>query len=79
MMSSLKIGVHPEYSIECAEPARSLHGPLCTRVADLTRRGRAIANQFVALYNSCHSERDRELILEAATELRMILMQPGIE
>src|ERR1039457_392223 len=50
---------------------------LRARVADLTRRGRAIANQLVALYNSCHSERDRELILEAATELRMILMQPG--
>ena len=52
---------------------------LRTRVADLTRRGRDIANQLVALYNSCHSERDRELILEAATELRMILLQPGTE
>ena len=50
---------------------------LRARVADLSRRGRAIANQLVALYNSCHSERDRELILDAATELRMILMQPG--
>lgn len=52
---------------------------LCTRVADLTRRGRAIANQLLALYNSSRSERDRELILEAATELRLILMQPGID
>ena len=50
-----------------------------TRVADLTRRGRDIANQLLDLYNSCHSERDRELILESATELRMILMQPGLE
>src|ERR1039458_447677 len=47
------------------------------RVRDLTSRGRAIANQFVALYNSAHSARDREFILEAATELRMMLMQPG--
>jgi hypothetical protein len=52
---------------------------LRARVADLTRRGRDIANQIVALYNSAHSGRDRELILEAATELRMILMQPGLE
>ena len=49
------------------------------RVADLTRRGRAIADQFLALYNSSRSGRDRELILESATELRLILMQPGIE
>jgi hypothetical protein len=49
------------------------------RVADLTSRGAVIANQLVALYNSACSERDRELVLEAATQLRMILMQPGIE
>src|ERR1022692_2158332 len=47
------------------------------RIAALTSRGRAIANQFVALYNSAHSGRDREFILEAATELRMMLMQLG--
>ena len=52
---------------------------LRTRLADLTNRGRAIANQFVALYNSAHSGRDRELILEAATDLRLLLMQPGLE
>ena len=52
---------------------------LRTRVAGLTRRGCAIANQLVALYNTARSERDRELILEAATELRMILLQPGTE
>ena len=52
---------------------------LRTRVFDLTRRGRDIANQLVALYNSSHSEGDRELILAAATELRMILMQPGLK
>ena len=46
------------------------------RAADLTRRGRIIANQLVALYNSSRSERDREFILESATELRLILMQP---
>ena len=45
------------------------------RVADLSRRGRAIADQFLALYNSSQSGRDRELILEAATQLRMSLMQ----
>jgi hypothetical protein len=50
-----------------------------TRVASLTARGRAIANQLVALYNSSSSAADRELILESATELRMILMQPGID
>jgi len=46
------------------------------RAADLIRRGRIIANQLVALYNSSRSERDREFILESATELRLILMQP---
>ena len=59
-------------------PARTPE-TLRARVADLERRGRVIANQLVALYNSSHSERDRELILEAAMELRMILMRPGIE
>jgi hypothetical protein len=52
---------------------------LRTRVANLASRGRTIANQLVSLYNSSRSERDRELILETATELRMILMQPGID
>jgi hypothetical protein len=47
-----------------------------TRVASLTARARVIANQLVALYNSSSSARDRELILESATELRLILMQP---
>ena len=46
---------------------------LNTRVANLTRRGRKIANQFLALYNSAGSDRDRETVLEAATELRLIL------
>jgi hypothetical protein len=32
--------------------------------------------QLVALYNSSRSERDREFILESATELRLILLQP---
>jgi hypothetical protein len=50
---------------------------LRARLARLTRRGRDIANQFVALYNSSHSESDRELILEAITTLRTILMLPG--
>jgi hypothetical protein len=50
-----------------------------TRIADLAARGRAVANQLVALYHSSSSARDRELILEVATELRMILMQPGID
>jgi hypothetical protein len=52
---------------------------LRARVVALTNRGRAIANQLVALHNSARSERARELILEAATELRLILMRPGIE
>jgi hypothetical protein len=58
-----------------ASPPETLHA----RVEALTSRGRAIAGQLVALYNSSRSERDRELILETATELRMILMQPGID
>ena len=52
---------------------------LRSRVADLIRRGRDIANQLVALYNSSQSEGDRQLILEAAATLRMILLQPGRE
>jgi hypothetical protein len=49
------------------------------RVASLTTRGTEIANQLVALYSSARSERDRELVLESATQLRLILMQPGID
>jgi hypothetical protein len=49
-----------------------------TCIVNLTRRARDIASELVALYNSSLSERDRELILESATELRMILMQPGL-
>jgi hypothetical protein len=55
-----------------ARPPETLHA----RVTKLTARGRAIANQLVALYQSSSSARDRELILESATELRMILLQP---
>jgi hypothetical protein len=58
-----------------AGPPETLH----TRVADLGNRARTIANQLVALYNSARSERDREFILETATEIRMILMQPGLD
>ena len=52
---------------------------LHTRVAELTRRGRIIANQLVTLYNSAHSPKDREFVLESATELRIILMQTGLD
>jgi hypothetical protein len=55
-----------------ARPPENMHA----RIAKLTARGRAVANQLVALYHSSCSARDRELILESATELRMILMQP---
>ena len=58
-----------------ARPPQTFHA----RVADLTRRGRDIANQLVSLYNSSRSERDREIVVEAATELRLILMQPGLD
>ncbi len=51
---------------------------LHTRVTELTRRGRIIANQLVSLYNSARSPDDREFILESAAELRIILMQPGL-
>jgi hypothetical protein len=37
-----------------------------TRVADLTCRGRDIANQLASLYKSSGSESDRAPILEAA-------------
>ncbi len=49
------------------------------RLADLTARGRVIAHQLVALYSATASPRERELIVEAATELRLILMQPGFD
>ena len=66
---------------EGRRPRHTARPPLTlrTRVADLTRRGRDIANQLISLYNSAGSERDRELILEAATELRLILMQPSLD
>jgi hypothetical protein len=64
--------------------ARASKAPLppqstAARIAELTARGRAIANQLVALYESSRSSGDRELIVEAATGLRLILMQPGID
>jgi hypothetical protein len=52
---------------------------LRTRVAELTRRGHAIAAQLLALYNASRSANERELILESATELRVALMQPGLD
>ena len=58
------------------EPARETFH---TRLANLTARGRDIANRLVALYSSAASAHDRDLVLEAATELRLILMQPGLE
>jgi hypothetical protein len=72
------VGLILRKSRKCKEhdlPSKTIHD----RLADLTRRGRTIANQLVSLYNSCHSQRDREHILESAMELRMILMQPGID
>ena len=50
-----------------------------TRVADLTRRGHAIAAQLLALYNASHSASERELIQESATQLRVALMQLGLD
>jgi hypothetical protein len=66
---------------EARRTRRALPAPqtLRNRILDLGQRGRALANQFLDLYNSCHSGRDRELVLEIATEIRMILMQPGLE
>jgi hypothetical protein len=58
-----------------APTSETLH----TRVAELTRRGRIIANQLVSLYNSARSPSDREFILESATELRIILLQTGLD
>jgi hypothetical protein len=49
------------------------------RVIDVTNRCRQLVNELVALYESSPSARDRELILEYATELRLILMQPGLD
>jgi hypothetical protein len=59
-------------------PARTPE-TLRTRLAGIASRGRVDANQLVALYHSSCSGRDRELILEVATELRLILMQPGLD
>ena len=52
---------------------------LRARVEDLASRARAIASQLFALYHSSRSPRDREFILDTATELRMILMQPDTD
>jgi hypothetical protein len=49
---------------------------LHTRIAAAAERGRAAANELVALYESCYHRDDRERIVEIATELRIILMQP---
>ena len=47
-----------------------------TRIAAAADRARTAANELVALYQSCRDREGRELILEIATELRLILMQP---
>jgi hypothetical protein len=52
---------------------------LRARVVHLTRRGKDVANRFVELYNSCRSQRDRDFILECATEIRMTFMQLGLD
>ena len=39
----------------------------------------AIANQLVELYSACPTRSGRDLIVEVATEFRLILMQPGTE
>jgi len=66
---------------DARRPRRTAPRPqtLRERAADLAGRCRILANQLVELYNSCHSPRDREFILEVATELRLILMQPGLD
>jgi hypothetical protein len=43
-------------------------------VAALTAQGRDIATQLQALHNTSRSVHDRELIQEAATELRILLL-----
>jgi hypothetical protein len=58
-------------------PARTPKSPGAI-LADLAARGRLIVNQLVELYDSTYSAADREAILEVATELRLILLQPGI-
>ena len=58
-----------------AAPPESLRN----RVADLTSRGHAIAAQLLALYNASRSAGDRELIQESATEIRMALIQLGLD
>jgi hypothetical protein len=62
-------------------PTRPARKPqtLRERAIDLTSRCRQLVNELVALYDSSPSARDRELILESATELRLILMQPGLD
>ena len=52
---------------------------VAARLAHLLHRGRAIANQLLSLYESSSTAHDRELILEGATELRLILLQLGID
>jgi hypothetical protein len=52
---------------------------VCTRAAGLGKQARDLANRLVALYDSASSARDREFILGIATEIRLILMQPGLD
>ncbi len=49
------------------------------RVIKLTNRARDIAHQLVRLHHNSHSAADREFILEAANELRIILLQPDYD
>jgi hypothetical protein len=50
-----------------------------TRASSLAGRMRHLSTQLVDLYRSCRKWEDREYIVELATELRLILMQPGTE
>jgi hypothetical protein len=67
--------------IQSGRRARRSRTPesLSNRLAGLASRGRVIANQLVSLYHASPSPSDRDRILEIATELRLILMQPGTE
>ena len=52
---------------------------VAARISSLAARGRAIANQFLSLYCNARTGTERELLLEAASEIRVILLQLGID
>ena len=67
------------YRSSSAEPSEPAADSVRRRITELGDRGRQIANQLVELYRARRTREEGELILEIATDIRLILLQPDSE